>query len=42
LYEIVDLYINTHVPMGDAAVDLLGFKQKWGFTLPMPSPLNAW
>ncbi len=38
LYEIVDLYINTHVPMGDAAVDLVGFKQKVG---PVSTIANA-
>ena len=30
LHEIVDLYINTHVPMGDAAVELAGFPQRVG------------
>ena len=30
LHEIVDLYIDTHVPMGDAAVDLAGFAERVG------------
>lgn len=28
LYEIVDLFINTHVPLGDAVVKIEGFKPK--------------
>lgn len=30
LHEIVDLYIDTHVPMGDAAVSLAGFSERVG------------
>jgi uncharacterized phosphosugar-binding protein len=30
LHEIADLYVDTHVPMGDAAVDLAGFPQRVG------------
>jgi uncharacterized phosphosugar-binding protein len=38
LHEIVDLYIDTHVPMGDAAVELVGLKQKVG---PVSTIANA-
>jgi uncharacterized phosphosugar-binding protein len=38
LHEIVDLYIDTHVPMGDAAVKLEGFQQKVG---PVSTLANA-
>ena len=32
LYEIVDLFINTHLPLGDAVVDIDGLRQKMGAT----------
>jgi uncharacterized phosphosugar-binding protein len=38
LHEIVDLYIDTHVPMGDAAVELAGFPQRVG---PVSTIANA-
>ncbi len=38
LHEIVDLYIDTHVPMGDAAVELDGFQTKVG---PVSTIANA-
>lgn len=38
LHEMVDLYIDTYVPMGDAAVDLDGFSERVG---PVSTIANA-
>ncbi len=38
LFEIADLYIDTHVPMGDASVSLEGFETKVG---PISTIANA-
>ncbi len=32
LYEIVDIWINTHMPLGDASVEVVGIPQKMGPT----------